>query len=151
MKNTPTSALYDLPLAELRMRADRACESLREMQSHVARPPAASECTRAGSLRAIDDALAAVDRLIPGVMEPPCALLARVMRALAPHERATLRQAIDAERAARERLARLLGEVSPTQAEDVLARVELQKSIATELAILFRVVERAHRAPVLTA
>lgn len=144
MKTIPGDTFYDLPLSELRTRAERARDKLRKLQSRVASQIEPPERNRACSLTAIDEAIAAVEGLIPGVMDRPGALLVRTVRGLAPRERAALRQAIESERVARERLTRVLGAVPPTQAEDALIRVETQELLATELSVLFRVIERAY-------
>jgi hypothetical protein len=151
MKNTPTAGLYELPLAEVRWRAQRARDLLRGVQSRVASPVAPSDRNLHGGLGAIDEALTAVDQFMPGLLEPPRTFLARAIRNLASNERAALRQALDAERVARDRLVRLLGEVPPEQADDVLVRIELEESVAAELSSLFRVVEKACHAPPLGA
>jgi hypothetical protein len=147
MKSTQGDNVHNLPLSELRARADRARALLRDVRARVESPLARRE-DRAVGLRAIEEALEAIERHLPGLMERPHALLARTIRDLAPNERRVLSQAIDAERAARERLTRLLGEVSPEHVEDALARVEAQESMTAELSALFRLVERARAAPV---
>jgi hypothetical protein len=151
MKSMPIATFYDLPLSELRVRAGHTRDVLRAFQARIASPTAARERNRAGRLKAIDEALRAVDRLMPGLMDRPPALLVRSIRNLTPHERAALRQAIDAERAVRDRLARLLGEVSAAEAEEALARIEVQESVAAELSALFHVVEQSYSAPTLSA
>jgi hypothetical protein len=152
MKTIPSDTFYDLPLSELRTRAECAREMLRELQSRVASQNNVPARNPARSLTAIDEALAAVDGLLPGLLERPGGLLIRTVRGLAPRERSALRQAIESERTARERLTRVLGAVPPAQAADALVRVETQELLATELSALFRVIERACCAsPTLTA
>lgn len=79
---------------------------------------------------------------MPGLDAQPRNLLARVIRDLAPRERATLRAALDSERTAREHLSILLGTVTPTEAEEALARVEAQEAVTSEVLNLFRHFER---------
>jgi hypothetical protein len=149
MKSPPNATLYDLPLFELRARSDRARELLRKAQARVSGAFASHERDRAAGLRAIDEALDATEDLLPGFSERPRVLLARTLCDLAPHQRKVLRTAIAAEREAHERLRRMLGEVSPAQAEDALDRVEAQESVAAELSALWRLFEQTHFAPML--
>jgi hypothetical protein len=142
MKSTPHVTLYDLPLTELRARTVRARHLLRDAQASAAHPLAKRD--RAVDLRALGEAVDAIERLLPGLMEQPRPLLARTLRDLAPRERTVLRQVIDAERAARERLAHLLGDVPLAQAEDALERIEAHESVATELAALWRMLDGAY-------
>ncbi|HXN32832.1 MAG TPA: hypothetical protein VN894_13265 [Polyangiaceae bacterium] len=146
MKSTLHVTLYDLPLCELRARTDRARHLLREAQASAAHP--LDKPDRASDWRAIGDAIDATERLLPGLMEPPRTLLARSLRGLAPHERRVLREAIGAERAARERLARLLGDVPLAQVHDALERIEAHESVAAQLSALCRLLDGMH-APIL--
>jgi hypothetical protein len=150
MKSMTIASLYDLPLPELRVRAGHTRDVLRALQARIANSAAPIERHRTGRL-AIDEALRAVDRLMPGLMDRPPGLLVRTIRNLTPQERGALRKAIDANRAVRDRLAQLLGDVSPVEAEDALARIEVQESVAAELSALFHFVERAYSAQPLTA
>jgi hypothetical protein len=145
MNRPPLVTLYDLPLGDLRERAERARRLLRDARASAAR---LARRDRAPDLRAIGEAIDAAERLLPGLMEQPQTLLARTLRRLAAHERKVLRQAMDAERAARERLIRLLGGVSLGQAEDALERIEVEDAIAAEIAALWRLLDGA-RAPLL--
>jgi hypothetical protein len=147
MKSTPHITLYDLPMSELRARRDRARDLLRDAKTHVAGPSASHERDRAAVLKAIDEAVAAAERLLPGLVERPRILLVCALRDLAPNERKVLRAAIEAERAARERLTRLLGDVSSAQAEEALERIEAQESVMAELSALWQLFERTHFAP----
>jgi hypothetical protein len=141
MKHAPLSILYHLPLPELRKRAERARDLLRNAGAHSA-----------GSPKSIDRALHAIDELMPWIAERPRTLLIRTIADLAPHERAVLRQAIDAERAARARREQMLGEVSVAQAEDALERIELKEQVFAELSAFLRVVENTYGAtPLLSA
>ena len=149
MKSPPNATLYDLPLFELRARSDRARELLREAQARVTGELASQERDRTAGLQAIDEALDATEELLPGFIERPRRVLARTLCDLAPHERRVLRAAIAAEREARERLKRMLGEVSPAQAEDALERIEAQEAVAAELSALWRLFEQTHCAPML--
>jgi hypothetical protein len=135
MKHAHLSTPYQLPLPDLRARTNRARELLRKAGSDWA-----------GSPRAIDQALDAIDQLMPWIMARPRTLLLRTIANLAPRERAALRQAIDAERVSRERLLHVLGQVSVAQAEDALERIELQEAVAAELSAFFRVVEHTYGA-----
>jgi hypothetical protein len=147
MKSTPVITLYDLPLPDLHARARRAHDLLHEVKLRVSSSMAPVLLDRASGLQIIHDAFEAVERLVPGLLKQPRSLLARTIRHLALSERGVLREAIDSEREARERLARLLGCVSPEQAEDVLARIEAQESITAELFELARMTERTCFAP----
>jgi hypothetical protein len=147
MKSRPNVSLYELPLSDLRARSDRARQLLRDAQACVAHP--ITERDRAAGLRAIAEAIDGAARLVPGFMEQPRGLLALTLRGLTPNERRILRQVIDAERNARERLAHLLGDVSAAQAEDALERIEAQESVAVELSALWRLFKRADSAPML--
>ncbi len=146
MNRPPLVTLYDLPLSDLRERAERARRLLRDARASAACRLARRD--RATDLRAIGEAIEAVARLLPGLMDQPQTLLARTIGRLAPHERKILRQAMDAERSARERLTRLLGGVSSGEAEDALERVEAHDAIAAEFAALWRLLDGAH-APLL--
>jgi hypothetical protein len=127
----------ELALTELHARAARARDALRAAGLRVG---------HAGALEAIDEALDEVARLLPGLSDEPRTLLARTIRDLAPHERGVLRAAIEAERGARDRLARILGCVAPGDAEEALARVEAAESVASELLSLLRLFEQTYRA-----
>jgi hypothetical protein len=98
-------------------------------------------------MRVLDRALGAVDRLLPGLTERPRTLLARAIGDLTSTERQVLREAVDAERAARARLERLLGEAPAADVEDALARVEARERVTGELSALFRQVDRVRAAP----
>jgi hypothetical protein len=145
MKSTPDEDVSSLPLAALRARADRACLSLREAHAHIANQGPWRSASR--GMRAIAQALEAVERLLPGFSAPPRALLARTVSDLTPRERRVLREAVDAERAARERLVRLLGKVAPADVEDALARAEARERVTAELSALFLLVDRVRAAP----
>jgi hypothetical protein len=147
MKSTAASTLYDLSLPELRARAARARELLSEAKSRLAGPLAAVKPDRAGAIRCVDEVFADVDRLLPGFFGRPRSLLSRIIEELSPIERQVLRSAVDDERVARERLARLLGHVSAAQAEDALERIEAQESLRSEMSALLRLSGRAHFEP----
>jgi hypothetical protein len=134
MKHAPVSTFDQLPLAELRARTACARDMLRKAGSQMASP------------KAIDRALDAIDQLMPWITDRPRTLLVRTVASLSPRERAALRQAIDAERAARARLLQVLGQVSVVQAEESLERIELQEAVAAELSAFFRIVEQTYGA-----
>jgi len=142
MKSAPTCTMHDLPLTEVRKRAAKARDVLREARTHAG---------RVGGLRAIDAALDEVEQLLPGLMDRPRASLARKVRDLAPYERGLLRRAIDVDGTARALMPRLVGEASLSEVEEVLARVEEQECVAVELMALLRVFEQAYCAPVLAS
>jgi hypothetical protein len=133
MKPESTATIDDLSITEVRARANRVRGVLRMAHSFA---------DRFSSSRTIHWALCEVERLMPGLDAQPRNLLARVIRDLAPRERATLRAALDSERTAREHLSILLGTVTPTEAEEALARVEAQEAVTSEVLNLFRHFER---------
>ena len=149
---TPDLDVHDLPLATLQARADRACLGLREARARFTADIAIHVMTdrpsRSGlqRMRALDQALDAVERVLPGFTDPPRTVLARTIFDLTPVERVVLREALSAERAARERLARLLGEVAPEDVEDALARVGVREQVTAELSALFHEVDRVRAA-----
>ncbi len=147
MKRMPQDTVYDLPLPELRARSDHARHMLRKAQTSAAQPLARRD--RAGGLRVIVEAIDATERLLPGFKERPRTLLARTLRDLTANERRFLREVIEGERAARERLVRLIGDVPLGQAEEALERIEVQESVAAELSALWRLFEQASVAPAL--
>jgi hypothetical protein len=147
MKSPPTTDFYDLSLPELRARTDRAYQLLSGARARVARLAGSPESDRAAAMTVVDQSLETLRRLLPGIMGPPPTLLVRAIRDLTPRERSVLRQAIDSERTARERLARLLGDVLPAHAEDALARVDARETLTAELSTLLRLVERASATP----
>src|SRR5258708_3990601 len=118
MKSAAATDFYDLALPELHARTDRACQLLRDARACLARPAGPLEPDRAAGIVVVDRSLDAVGRLLPGLLGPPRTLLARTIGELTTKERSVLRQTIDAERTARERLVRLLGGVLPAHAED---------------------------------
>jgi hypothetical protein len=135
--------LDDLSIPELRRRGARAREAIRAVRCAIG---------RVGGLRLIDAALDEVEALLPGLMGRPGSLIDRAVRDLGARERSALREAIDAERAARERLARMLGEISPADADEALARVEERESVCAELFGLLQLFDRAYgAAPVAVA
>jgi hypothetical protein len=131
MKSLLTSSPYDLPIAELRLRVARARRALCEL-ALTHRSPGAS---------LVHDAFAAVERLVPGFLASRPGVLARTLADLAPRERQALRETIRAERLARERRVRLLGDVAPSVAEDTLERVEEVEALADDLRRLVRALE----------
>jgi hypothetical protein len=135
MKSTPLSTVYDWPLAELRRRGERARDVLRRARVVIGRP---------GAMQCVDAALDEVERLLPGLMDRPPTLVDRTVRDLGPDARLALRQAIDAERDARERLARMLGEVSLVEADRALSRVEEQDAVLFELLALLTLFEQVY-------
>jgi hypothetical protein len=135
MKVTRPTTLDDLSLPELRRRGERARDAIRAVRWAIG---------RVGGLGSIDAALDEVDALLPGLMVRPRSLIERAVRDLGPHERTALREAIDAERCAKERLARMLGEISPADADEALARVEEREGVSAELFGLLRLFERAY-------
>ena len=145
MKSPPETDVHDLPLSELRLRVARVCLMLHDMRARV------GGASSHHGMRCIDEALGTVARLLPGFSEPPRSLVARTVRTLAPVERRALRDAIETERAARDRVKRLLGQVPPAQAEDALARVEAVETVAAALSLLFRSVDAARLAPAAAA
>jgi hypothetical protein len=140
MKDTRHMTLDDLSVPELRRRGARARERIRAVRCAIG---------SVGGLRSIDAALDEVEALLPGLMNRPWSLIDRAVRDLGEHERSALREAIDAERAARERLGRMLGEISPADADEALARVEERESVWAELFGLLQLFERAHGAAAL--
>lgn len=127
MKRTSLASFYDWPLPELRLRCDRACTVLRRARSLVGRP---------GALQCVDAALDEVEGLLPGLTARAPTLVDRAVRQLEPPARAALRHAIDAERTARERLDRMLGEVPVAVADAALTRLEQQDAVLLELLAL---------------
>jgi hypothetical protein len=140
MKASAAVCVYELPASELEVRVERARDLLREAQVRL---------DHSRNLRVVHEVYDALERLVPGFLAPPRAVLARTLSDLAPPERRVLRRAIATERAARERLQHLLGDLSPSVVEDVLARVETCESIAAELHRLLRSFDRAREVPVL--
>lgn len=132
MKITPPASFHDWPLPELRLRCDRACTVLRRARSLVGRP---------GALPCVDAALDEVEGLLPGLTDRPRTLVDRAVRQLEPPARAALRDAIDAERTARERLDRMLGDVPVAVADAALTRVEQQEVVLLELVSLLALFE----------
>jgi hypothetical protein len=145
MKTTPDADVHDLPLLALPPRVERACLELREARAHIEQQGPWHGAQR--GLRAIERALGAVERLLPGFTERPRTLLARAISDLTITERRVLREAVDAERTARERLVRLLGEVPPADVDDALARVEARERVTAELSMLFQLVDQVRAAP----
>jgi hypothetical protein len=145
MKSTPHVTVHDLPLTELRARSNQACQVLRDARTSAAQPLARRD--RTGGLRVIAEAIDATERLLPGSKERPRTLLARTLRDLTANERRVLREVIEGERAARERLVRLIGDIPLEQAEEALDRIEVQESVAAELSALWRLFEQASVAP----
>jgi hypothetical protein len=135
MKSTPFGTLYDWPLSELRRRGQRACGVLRRARAVIGRP---------GAMQCVDAALDEVEHLLPGLMDRPPTLVDRTVRDLSPDARTALRQAIDAERDARERLARMLGAVPLAEAERALSRVEEQDAVLFELLGLLTLFEKVY-------
>ncbi len=95
-------------------------------------------------MQCVDAALDEVEHLLPGLMDRPPTLVDRTVRDLSPDARAALRQAIDAERDARERLARMLGAVPLAEAERALSRVEEQDAVLFELLGLLTLFEKVY-------
>jgi hypothetical protein len=137
MKDTLHMTLDDLSIPELRRRGARARETIRGVRRAIG---------TVGGLGSIDAALDEVEALLPGLMDRPGSIIDRAVRDLGARERSALREAIDAERAARERLARMLGEISPTDADEALARVEEREGVSVELFGLLQLFERAYSA-----
>jgi hypothetical protein len=135
MKTSSLSTIYDLSLVELQRRAERACELLRRSRSVIGRP---------GAMQTVDAALDEVEHLLPGLMDRAPTLVDRTVRNLGPEARVALRQAIDAERDARERLALMLGDVPLPEADRALARVEQQDVVLFELLGLLTLFERVY-------
>jgi hypothetical protein len=135
MKATRVTKLDDLSLSELRRRGPRARDAIRAVRWAIG---------RVGGLRSIDAALDEVEALLPGLLDRPRSLIERAVGDLGPHERAALREAIDAEHTARERLVRMLGEISAADADEALARIEERESISAELLGLLQLFERAY-------
>jgi hypothetical protein len=132
------ATIHELPIDELRRRGVRARDVLRRTRGLVGRP---------GALRCIDAALDEVDALLPGLMDRPSTLVERTVRGLVPEARAALRQAIDAERAATERLAWMLGDAPRMDVELALSRVEEQDAVLLELLGLLTLFEQAYGSP----
>jgi hypothetical protein len=82
-----------------------------------------------------------VEGLLPGLTDRPRTLVDRAVRQLEPPARAALRDAIDAERTARERLDRMLGDVPVAVADAALTRVEQQEVVLLELVSLLALFE----------
>jgi hypothetical protein len=140
MKSLPPESLYDLPMSELRARVDRARSVLREMRMR-------SQRGRGAAL--LSQTIDALERLVPGLLARPVALLPRTLAGLVPHERQALRRAIEAERRARQQLAHLLGDVSPAAVEDMLARVEAHEALAADVQEFMWSFEHSFVAPML--
>jgi hypothetical protein len=138
MKRAPRATIYDLPIADLRRRGRRACDVLRRTRRQVGRP---------GGLQSVDAALDEVELLLPGLMDRAPTLVDRTVRQLDPEARVALRDAIDGHRAARERLALMLGEVPEADADRALARVEEQDAVLFELLGLLSLFEQAYCSP----
>jgi hypothetical protein len=79
-----------------------------------------------------------VEDVLAGFLAPPPTVLTRTLAQLTYMERGVLRCAIDEERAARERLSRLLGSVPASLLEDALARVEVREWVLAELLASWR-------------
>ncbi|MDP9034597.1 MAG: hypothetical protein M3O50_07295 [Myxococcota bacterium] len=135
--DTDSLTVHESKLRDLHTRAALARDALRAAGLRVG---------GVGGLEAIQAALDELARLLPGLTEPPRTLLGRTLRDLAAQERSALREAIEVERVARARLAKMLGGVSRADAEEALARIETQESIATELLLLLGRFERTYRA-----
>lgn len=133
MKRTSLASFYEWPLPELRLRCDRACTVLRRARSLVGRP---------GALACVDAALDQVEGLLPGLTDRAPTLADRAVRQLEPAARVALRDAIDAERMARERLDRMLGDVPVAVADAALTRVEQQDAVLLELVALLALYEQ---------
>jgi hypothetical protein len=98
-------------------------------------------------MQCVDAALDEVELLLPGLMDRAPTLVDRTVRELGPDARVALRLGIDAERDARERLARMLGDVPLAEADRALARVEEQDGVLFELLGLLTVFEQAYCSP----
>jgi hypothetical protein len=136
------ATVYGLPLDDLAKRARQASVTVRAARDHAG---------RVGGLHAIDAALDQVARLLPALLDRPPSALVRAMRSLASHEKAGLRRALSAQPRDESLLARMLGDVTPADADDALSRVEIVEGVTTELMSLLRVFERAYCAPVLAS
>jgi hypothetical protein len=128
-------SFYDWPLPELRLRSDRACTILRRARSVVGRP---------GALQCVDLALDELERLLPGLTDRAPTLVDRAVRQLEPRARAALREAIDAEQTARDRLDCMLGDVPVAVVDAALTRLEQQDAILRELMHLLTHFERVY-------
>jgi hypothetical protein len=135
MKSAPLATIYDWPLPELHRRSERACDVLRRARAVIGRP---------GAMHSVDAALDEVEHLLPGLMDRAPTLVDRAIRDLGCDARAALRQAIDAERDARERLARMLGDVPLVDADRALSRVEEQDAVLFELLGLLTLFEQVY-------
>ncbi len=138
MNGTSLATLYNLPIPELRRRGKRARDVLRRARGLVGRP---------GALQCVDAALDEVEVLLPGLMDRAPTLVDRTVRDLDPPARVALRDAIDAERGASERLARMLGEVPLADADRALTRVEEQDAVLFELLGLLTLFEQVYCSP----
>ena len=143
MKTGPLDSLYELPLPELRTHADRAVRALRIVRAHGVELPSA---TREAS-SPVPDAISTVERVLAAFLAPPPTVLARTLANLTPRERRALRRAIDEERAARERLLLLLGDVPVSMVEDTLVRIEVRECVLAELVAPWRGAKRDWPSP----
>jgi hypothetical protein len=137
MKDRHSKTFDNLSVPELRWRGARARETIRAVRCAIG---------RVEGLRSIDAALDEVEALLPGLMDRPRSLIDRAVRDLGERERVALREAIDAERAASDRLGRMLGEISAADADEALARAEERESVSAELFGLLQLFERAYGA-----
>ncbi len=132
--------LDDHSIDELRARAERVRRLLWHMRTRAA---------RATDVKVVHEAFDRVERLLPGLLRRPASLLARAVGDLTPEERDALRRAIQAERAARERLARLLGDLAPALVEHALERADARDAVTAALRDFLRAFEHVRAEPAL--
>jgi hypothetical protein len=127
----------ELSVDDLRRRGKHARDLLRHAREAI------GSAVPNAALQRVDAVLDEIEPILATLQPPVWSAVDAAVRGLTAPARWTLREAIDAERAARRRLARMIGEAPVADVDRALARVEEQAAILREFAGLLTVFERA--------
>jgi hypothetical protein len=141
MRDSHPPALHDWSADELRIRGKHARQLLRQARQAIG--------TRApnAALHCVDAVLDEIEPILSSFQPRASSAVDAAVRGLTATARWTLREAIDEEREAHSRLARMLGEAPPEEVDRALARVEEQEAVFYEFSGLLAVFDRAYRPP----